>query len=124
MVSMSKKNSMALALENTVAIIELMENYVEGIRPPLNIRHKLDINYKIEGQSVFLLEIRPSFQNPEIIKESGYAKATFVKSENKWKVYWMRANLKWTIYEPAAKVKTLKEFIMVVEEDKYHCFKG
>lgn len=115
---------MALTLENTVGIIEIMENYVERIRPPFPIRKKLDISYKIDNQSIFLLEIRPSYDNPEILNESAYAKTTFVKSENKWKVYWKRASLKWAIYDPKPKVNTLKEFILLVEEDKYHCFKG
>ncbi len=56
--------------------------------------------------------------------ESPYAKATYIKSENKWKVYWMRGNLKWTSYEPQSKVNSLKDFIALIEEDKYHCFKG
>jgi hypothetical protein len=115
---------MALNLDKTVDIIELMENYVARIRPPLHIRNKLDIGYKIENQSIILLEIRPSFRNPKELLESGYAKATYVKSENKWKVYWMRSNLKWTLYEPKPRVKGLKDFLKLVEEDKYHCFKG
>ena len=56
--------------------------------------------------------------------ESGYAKATYVKSENIWKACWKRGNLKWTLYEPKLRAKTLKDFIKLVEEDKYHCFKG
>ena len=115
---------MALNLSNTVDIIELMENYVERIRPPHDIRHQLDIGYKIDNQSIILLEIRPSFRDPKVLSESEYAKATYVKSENKWKVYWMRGNLKWTLYEPRPKVKNLKDFVELVEEDKYHCFKG
>jgi hypothetical protein len=115
---------MTLNLANTVDIIELMENYVERIRPPHHIRNELDIGYKIENQSIILLEIRPSFRNPKELTESGYAKATYVKSESNWKVYWMRANLKWTLYEPQPKVKGLKDFIELVQEDKYHCFKG
>lgn len=85
---------MALNLNKTVDIIELMENHIEQIRPPIQIRNKLDISYKIENQSIILLEIRPSFRNPIELMESPYAKTTFVKSENNWKVYWMRGNLK------------------------------
>ncbi|MDZ4795798.1 MAG: hypothetical protein SGI83_16075 [Bacteroidota bacterium] len=39
---------MSLDLLNIVDIIEVMENYVAKIRPPENIREKLDITYKIE----------------------------------------------------------------------------
>lgn len=115
---------MALELLNTVDIIEIMENYIVRIRPPEHIRAKLDISYKIDNQSIILFEIRPKFQSPAEKIESEYAKATYVKSENKWKVYWMRGNLKWDLYDPKPKVKSLKEFLTLVDEDKYHCFKG
>ena len=52
------------------------------------------------------------------------AKATYVKIENIWKVYWMRGNLKWTFYEPRPTVKNLQAFTKLVDEDKYYCFKG
>jgi hypothetical protein len=115
---------MALAILKTVEIIEVMENYLERIRPPHHIRHKLDIGYKIDNQSIILLEVRPGFQNPEINTESPYAKATYIKSSNQWKIYWMRANSKWELYDMCPIVSELKDFIELVEEDKYHCFKG
>lgn len=115
---------MAFTLNNTVDIIELMENYIQKIRPPENIRNKLDINYRIENQSIVLFEVRPNFQNPGQNIESEYAKATYLKTEDRWKIYWMRANLKWASYDPTPKVKSLSDFLNLVEEDKYHCFKG
>jgi hypothetical protein len=115
---------MALNLENTVDIIEIMENWIERVRLPLHIRPKLDIGYKIAGQSIILFEIRPAFRNPKELKELPYAKTTYVKKENIWKVCWMRSNLKWTLYEPRPVVKNLQAFMKLVDEDKYHCFKG
>lgn len=115
---------MSLDLSNIVDIIEVMENYIAKIRPPEHIRDKLDIAYKIENQSVILQEIRPDFKNPEKYFESDYAKATYIKSENKWKVYWMRSNLKWNLYSPQPEVDSLKQFVILVEEDSHHCFKG
>lgn len=115
---------MPLDLTNTVDIIELMENYIQRIRPPENIREKLDVNYRIENQSIILFEIRPRFQDPDNKIELDYAKATYVKSTNCWKVYWMRANLKWALYDLKPEVSNLKDFTNLVDEDKYHCFKG
>ena len=48
----------------TLDAIEALENFVERIRPPLHIREKLDIGYKIEDQSIFVFEIRPKFLKP------------------------------------------------------------
>ena len=115
---------MGLDLTKTVDVIEVMENYVESIRPPEDMREQLDISYKIDKQSVILYEIRPLLLRPEQKIEFGYAKATYVKSAGKWKVYWMRASGKWNLYAPMPEVANLKEFVRLVEEHKYHCFKG
>ncbi len=115
---------MALKLEDTVEIIEVMENWMERIRPPLHIRSQLDIGYKIDNQNIIVFEIRPSFDNSDLIRELPYARAAYVKAENAWKIYWMRGNLKWSAYEPKPVAKSLKAFTRVVDEDEYHCFKG
>ncbi len=115
---------MHLDLPNIVDIIEVMENYIAEIRPAEHIRPQLDITYTIDKQSVILQEVRPSFLHPDQITEFDYAKATYVKGTNKWKVYWMRGNLKWSKYHPMPEVSSLKEFVMLVEEDVHHCFKG
>lgn len=115
---------MAIDVLQTVEIIEVMENFLERKRPIKEIRHQLDIGYKIEDQSVILFEIRPKWNNPEIICEYPFAKTTFVKKSNNWKVFWMRADLKWHSYSAQSTVKNLKEFTRIVEEDKNHCFFG
>lgn len=115
---------MSLELLNTIDVIAIMENYVERIRPEPHIREKLDIGYRIDNQSIVLFEVRPKFRSSNEIIEAAYAKATYIKSEKKWKVYWMRGNLKWTLYEANPKVASLQKFIDLVEEDQHHCFKG
>jgi hypothetical protein len=108
----------------TLEVIEAMENYLSRNRPPEEIRKKLDLGYKIEGQSVFIFEIRPQWNDPNIIHEHPFAKATFVKTINKWKVFWIRANMKWYTYTPKPTVKSVAEFAKLVEEDEHHCFGG
>jgi hypothetical protein len=115
---------MSLELLNIVEIIEVMENYLARVRPPEHIRDKLDISYNIENQSIVLNEVRPIFPKPGEIAEYGYAKATYVKTENLWKIYWMRASGKWELYHPAPTAKTLSEFLRVVDEDSRGCFHG
>ena len=115
---------MAIDVLQTLDVIEAMENFIARKRPPEHIRPKLDIGYKIEDQSIYVLEIRPQWDKPEVIKEYPVAKATFVKTKNHWKVYWMRANLQWHSYSPKPTVKTIAEFTKLVEDDKHHCFWG
>ena len=115
---------MTLDSRKSVDIIETMENYLSKNRPPVEIRPELDLGYEITGQSVILFEIRPVWNNPSEIQHMPYAKATLVLKNNEWKVYWMRGNLKWYPYDPKPRVKKLSDFLKLVEDDKYACFKG
>lgn len=115
---------MTLDASNTIDIIEIMEQYLSKVRPEPEIRHKIDLNYEIDGQSVILNEIRPAYKNPQKILVSGYAKATYVKSKNCWKIYWKRADNKWHPYDEQLTVRKLKDFLNLVDQDPYGCFKG
>src|SRR5213079_3369603 len=56
--------------------------------------------------------------------EHPVAKATFVRSKNRWRIFWMRRDLKWHGYEPNLEVQSLKAFLNVVDRDEYCCFFG
>ena len=88
------------------------------------MRHQIDIACRITGQSVEIFTIRPAWERPDEKIESSVAKASFVRTQNVWRIYWKRADLKWHLYEPAAQVPRLPAFLKVVEEDAYGCFWG
>lgn len=115
---------MALETIKTLEIIEAMENFIDKRRPPENIRHKVDLSYKIEDQSIIIYEIRPIFNRPLEIIECGIAKATFVKTKNQWKIFWMRSDLKWHSYPPKPFTESVRSFINIVDKDENHCFWG
>jgi hypothetical protein len=115
---------MALDVMQSLEIIEAMENFIDQIRPPEKIRHQLDIGYKTDNQSIIIYELRPLWDNKAEKKEYNIAKASFVKADNAWKVFWQRADLKWHNYTIVPKVKTIHDFIELVKEDKHHCFWG
>jgi len=104
---------------------QLVQKYLDGRRPPAHIRPELDLGYRMNGQSVEMFEIRPVWKGqPGEKMELPFAKATYVKSKAVWKVYWQRADLKWHRYEPNSEVKSLEDFLAVVEKDEYCCFYG
>lgn len=103
---------------------KLVGQYVEKRRPPPHIRPELDIAYRISGQSVEVFEVRPVWKQPDEIGEHPVAKATYVKTQGIWKVYWMRADLKWHGYQPHPQVKHIEEFLALVDHDQYGCFWG
>ena len=104
--------------------INALEIFLDRRRPPEHIRHQLDLNYKIDKQSVIIYELRPHWQDKEKIIESPVAKTTWVKAQSCWKIYWMRADLKWHSYAPDARVDTIEDFLKIVDEDKHGCFWG
>lgn len=115
---------MAIDVLQTVDVIEVMENFIESIRPAVQIRDEVDLSYKIEGQSVVVFEIRSRMLEPKEKIEFPVAKATFVKTEKTWKVFWRRADMKWHSYKPKPIVKTLAEFVKLIDEDEHCCFWG
>lgn len=98
--------------------------FIEKRRPPPHIRNELDLGFRLEGQSVEIFEIRPLWRHPGKKIEEAVAKATYVKTQRVWKVFWQRADLKWHRYDPEPEVSSLQEFLALVDRDKYACFFG
>src|SRR5687767_8841709 len=115
---------MALSELETAHMHKVVGEYMDRRRPPAHLRQKIDLGYRIQGQGVEIFEVSPAFSRPLEKVERLIAKATFVRSEDAWKVYWQRADLKWHRYEPVPTVKTLSEFLLVLEEDAHGCFWG
>lgn len=101
-----------------------VEKFLAMKRPPVHARNQLDFGYRIDNQSLELFEVRPNWRNPEEKIESPFAKATYVKKEKVWKIYWQRQDLKWHLYKPAPRVQFFEEFLAVVNEDANACFFG
>lgn len=98
--------------------------FLERSRPPAHIRATLDYTARIADQSVELFEVRPQWDAPSMQQERPFAKATFIRSRNAWKIYWQRADLKWHGYEPHPVAATVEEFLAVVSADEHCCFYG
>jgi hypothetical protein len=101
-----------------------VSKFVEARRPPPDVRPKLDLGFRLEGQSVEIFEVRPYWRDPNEKVENPVAKATYVRRADEWRVYWQRADLKWHRYEPHPTVATIDEFLHVVDDDAYCCFFG
>ena len=99
-----------------------MENFLKAHRPPAHIRHEFDIGYRLENQSVEIFEVRPHFRNPKETMETMAAKATYVKAQNEWRVFWFKSDMKWHRYPPAPEVKYFEDFFAIVGEDANSCF--
>ncbi|WP_244983024.1 DUF3024 domain-containing protein [Comamonas aquatica] len=113
---------MALTELEVLRTGKAMNAFVQRKRPPEHIRDQLDLLWTLEGQSVYLLEDRRLMDGER--HQRPFAKATYVRTQKIWKIYWMRADLKWHSYEPVPTAKTIDAFCAAVEEDPYGCFWG
>jgi hypothetical protein len=98
--------------------------FFEQRRPPPEIRDEVDLHARIEGQSIEIYETRPDWQDDTRTMETPIAKATLVRTKNRWKIFWMRRDLKWHGYEPYPDARTVEEYLNVVARDEYCCFFG
>lgn len=115
---------MAFSESETREYERIVRGFVEKRRPPPQIRHELDLGYRLKSQSVEILEIRPVWNNPHETLESPVAKATFVRTRGIWLVFQRRADLKWHRYDPDPEVERLEDFLALVDRDRYGCFFG
>ena len=105
-------------------IEKIVSTFIEKRRPPPHIRKELDLAFRLSGQSVEIFEVRPRWQYPEETIECPVAKATYVKTQDLWKIYWMRQDLKWHSYPLLPQVNTVEEFLEEVAADPSACFWG
>jgi len=97
--------------------------FLEERRPPPEIREQFDLQWRLEGQSVFLFEVRPRWRGqPGETRDIPVAKVTYVRKHDIWKLYWMRSDLKWHDCEPT--VPSLRTALVLVSEDENGCFFG
>lgn len=113
---------MALTELEVLRTGKAMNAFVQRKRPPEHIRDQLDLLWTLEGQSVYLLEDHRLMDGQR--HQRPFAKATYVRTQKIWKIYWQRTDLKWHSYEPVPTVKTIDAFCAAVEEDPYGCFWG
>src|SRR5262245_33922032 len=100
-------------------IEKTVDAFVQKRRPAPYIRPKLDIGFRLAGQSVEIFEIRPRWKEPDVKVEHPVAKATFVRRQSRWKVFWMRADLKWHGYQPLPVVPSIEKFLDAVDKDEH-----
>ena len=119
-----RKQKMAFTKEELDQYQKIINAYIEKRRPPEHLRKQLDMSFRIERQSIEILEIRPRYDDPQIVIEIPIAKTTWVKSRKVWRISWQGADMKWHSYPYLPEVKSLQEFIDAVEADEYACFYG
>ncbi len=115
---------MAFSAFESKKIERAATEFLKARRPPIDIRSELDLDVRVSGLSVQIIEIRPHFREPSKIIESPVAKATYVQKHQRWKIYGMRGDLKWHSYAPESEPRSIEEFFAIVNADENCCFFG
>ena len=115
---------MAISEFETKRCEKYVGEYIAKHRPPVHIRNEVDLSFRIEDQSIVIFEIRSLFNKVDEKIESMVAKTTYIKKTKTWKIFWHKSDMKWHAYQPQPEVKTLEEFITILEEDEHACFYG
>lgn len=105
-------------------VTQEMASLVEALRPPTALRHQVDVLFRVEGQSVVMIERRAYWRSRDDYTEREFSQARFVKKTGGWSVHWKRANGRWERYEPCPSVLSLSEWVRLVDEDAHGCFMG
>lgn len=93
-------------------------------RAPLRLRDQISEGQRITGYEIELLYVRPRWDNPDEQVENAIAKIRHIRSRDRWRLYWQRANLKWHPYAEHPIADTLSEALAVIREDRHGCFLG
>lgn len=116
---------MALNELESARVRKAVGGLIDRRRPPPHLRPKLDLAYRLSGQSVEIFEVRPALGGAAGERiEIPVAKATYVRTVRRWRVFWMRHDMKWHSYRPTPDVATIEEFVELVNEDRNSCFFG
>jgi hypothetical protein len=89
-----------------------------------DIADQLRTTYDIDRLAVIVYEERPGWRGAGEWMRTPIARFRYVRRQDEWELYWMRADFKWHFYEPAGRVRRLSMLVRDVERDEYGCFFG
>lgn len=91
---------------------------------PAHLKDKLRLEFVVKGHDVVVVERRPRWDNETEWTESPVAKLKFIRSANKWRLYWMRADMKWHEYPGLSSSHRLEDLVQEIDADPLACFFG
>jgi Protein of unknown function (DUF3024) len=91
---------------------------------PIHLKDKLRLEYSVKGYEVVIVERRPKWDDPKEWIESPVAKLKFIRSANKWRLYWQRADLKWHEYPGSSSSERIGDLVREIDADPLACFFG
>ena len=91
---------------------------------PEHLRDKLQLEYTVKNHEIVIFERRPKWHSANEWTEMPVAKLKFIRSANKWRLYWMRADMKWHEYPGLSSSHRLDDLVQEIDADPLACFFG
>lgn len=102
------------------AVNKEVKQFVDNIRPPEYFRSELDIVYQVGDQTIDIGQLRRVSRGSSGKKHViPFARIKYVRSLNRWSIYWMHRDLKWLVYSIEA---SLSDALEIVRVDPDSCF--
>jgi hypothetical protein len=86
-------------------------------KSPVAVRDQLQIVYRFEGNTAFVAERRPDWQDPTIIRDHDVAKFRFVVRDRLWSLYWRDRNLEWHRFEGCHASSDIATLLPIVDRE-------
>ena len=93
-------------------------------RTPVARRDQLEFVFEIDRHTVTIFEVRPRWKAPEEKTKLGVARFRYTRTQDQWRLYWMRSDMKWHAFEPTSPTARIEELVIAVDNDEYGCFFG
>ncbi|MBN2544013.1 DUF3024 domain-containing protein [bacterium] len=102
---------------------QLLTQYCED-KVPLEYQNEIKIKYYLRGNSIYLIESRPSYFKPSEWLDLKVAKFQFNPDDKTWSLYWANRNERWFEYDYCEPTPELKDLLKAVENDETGVFWG
>ncbi len=103
-------------------VSKMLDAYCD--RVPVAVRDKLQLKYRIQGNTVVLFEWRPRWDDPNEWLEENVAKFQFVQSAGRWRLFCQLRDLKWHRYDLLPEAAAFGQLLNEVDRDPTGIFKG
>lgn len=104
-------------------VSKILQDYCNARVPP-EVRDQVQLKFRFEGNSVFLFEHRPPWDNREDWIEIPVAKFRYFVGRQEWVLFWRDRNEKWHRYELIAPSPSFEDPLAEVDSDPTCIFWG
>ena len=115
---------MALSPSQLAECLREVGAFMKELRPPQELREKVDYRIDIVGSEIVLSSVRPHWDNTPGKSQLPIAKVKWIATRKQWRLYWQRADGKWHSYNAGSRPLTIREALAEVRRDRHCCFFG